>query len=1856
MTAPGQSGLLIRVLGPVEVASEGGLAPLGGPKQRALLGMLTARAGHVVTTDELVEGIWGDDPPKAVSSSIHSYISTLRTVMDQPIERHGSGYVLGVDHGRIDASVFENALEAGRKDQIVNPAATAEGLRRALGLWRGRAYADVADFPGLNDEARRLTNLRLDAVEVRINADLALGRHAAVVGELEALAAEHPFRESLRANHMLALYRDGRQAEALRAYQRTQDCLREELGVDPSPELAELEQRILNHDYTLIHSREVVNDHVALLFTEIVDSALLWETDSVTTQSAFARHSDLVESAIERAGGTVIKALGDGFIAAFSEPSQASRAALDAQKALVSIDWSPVQLKVRMAIDTGEVERRGGELFGPPMNRGSRLLDAAHGGQIVLSDEAQKAITRDAGTHVKSLGEHRLRGITNPQALHQLLDDDLQGSFPPLDVSGEAIQFKRSFGDSIRGYELREQIGRGAFATVYRGYQPSIGREVAIKIVRPEFANHPWFIRRFESEARLVASLEHPHVVSVYDYWRDGDGAYVVGPFLAGRSLADGSQAALSEPQVVKLAGQVGAALSYAHRQGVLHLDVKPANILLDTDGNAYLADFGIAARAVEAATGVQSKSIGYRAPEDVEGGPVGTRSDLYGLAAVVATLLTGSPPERLSLSELNEPVREVVSRGMARDPANRFDSVDEFLEHLVKASGASAELRTSANHRNPYKGLTAFTQHDAADFFGRSSEIERLVAMVEGNRLSAVVGPSGSGKSSLVLAGLLPALTSPSVRGYETWISIRTAPGAYPFDELATALSAVSTEPRSVLISELAAADGKGLVRIAKRIGHELESELVIVIDQFEELFTLVADETVRDRFTASIVAAASDPLSGVRIVLTLRADFFHQALVEPVLGPIIGRAHLALAPLDADGLRLAIVAPAAQAGLDFEPGLPERIVADLKGQPGSLPLLQYTLDRMAQAATNGFITNDHYQQLAGVKGALADRAETTFQALTSNQKRAAQQIFTRLLSVSDEADDVRRRVRMTELESLGLGSQDLGIVIAAFGDERLLTFDIDPTTRGATVEVAHEALLREWPTLRGWVDSRRESLILQRRFQVALGEWEESDNNPSSLLTGGKLNQYEDWATGLDVTLATAEREFLEVSIGQRTKEEHDRRTRRRRTMAGFAAAAVVALILAVVSVVQRDRAEENAALAQARELILEAEKNLEIDPELGMLLALEAIESYRGSGHEQPEDAVTVLREGIASSAVQQRFPGGGFVAVNHDGRLLATRSDRSEGGVAVYRTDTGEILGTLDREDGFPIQAAFGPGNQLEVAYVEVNKPVRVWKDWRDPESFIDIGPDGFLTTFFAEHVQTSPDGELIAIDGLEVWSISAAKLRYSLSNDAHSVVSFSSDGRLAFFEYPSEESVEVRILAAESGAELGSVSLDVDFEPEWLAFSPANDRLAIAGESELALIDLATGATEWQSGALSRVGPPLWLSGGTRLLVGGETRPALVDAASGEVLRLLPGHWGGALSYAELPDTESVASADDDDTIIFDLGPAPVEVGGFTSSISKIDHMGFADDGANLSVLVNGDPQSGAVIDAVTGDTKTSFPGSEMFGSSDRLYSAGLDAHGRYVAWSTPDGREVFVAPSGWEIPGVSDDGSLAVITGTSTRVVRTSDGSLVAELDAGFGVLSATFSPDQSFVVTNNNGVDYPGMRVFDVSSGKLLGSIGSLGGLSSMFTPDGTKLVVGGYDGHVNIFDFGTLRTGVEEEEAIVRRIPAHVWVLSVVVSPDGSMVFSRAWNEPLKLWDLETGESLGEFGIQDPTTRYPPAAAFHPTEPWLYATVGNSQIAIYALDTDELVGIARSRLTRGLTEEECKLYLLRSCSAPDA
>ena len=506
-----------RVLGPVAATRDGEEIALGGEKQRAVFAMLVGRAGQAIDRDVLLEGVWGESATDSNRASLHTYVSNLRALTGLQISRTGTTYTLVVEPDEVDLFAFESAVDEARAQLTTAADQAADLLRVALGWWRGRPYANVADIPGLQAEIRRLEELRLEAVEMRIEADLAEGRHGKLVAELEALIAEHPLRERFRYQHMVALYRSGRQSEALRAYRKAAVYLGEEIGIEPSPALQDLELRILQQDDALLAGvGQPVTERRAFLFTDIEGSTRLWDINPDAMGRALGRHDEILREAIAAAGGRIFKHTGDGVLAAFATVRAAVQAAEAIQRELDTESWGVLgTLEVRMGIDVGDVDVRGDDFFGPPLNRCARITSAGHGGQVLLSFSAQESLTHEPveGVQVLYLGEHRLRGLAEPERIGQLVLIGLPSAFPDLriHVAGPSLAGLES-GDSLRGYELREQIGAGTFGVVYRAYQPAVGREVAIKVIRPEYANHPAFVRRFEYEARTRgAARASPH-------------------------------------------------------------------------------------------------------------------------------------------------------------------------------------------------------------------------------------------------------------------------------------------------------------------------------------------------------------------------------------------------------------------------------------------------------------------------------------------------------------------------------------------------------------------------------------------------------------------------------------------------------------------------------------------------------------------------------------------------------------------------------------------------------------------------------------------------------------------------------------------------------------------------------------------------------------------------------------------------------------------------------------------------------------------------------------------------------------------------------------------------------------------------------------------------------------------------------------------------------------------------------------------------------------------------------------------------------------------------------------------------
>ena len=563
-----------------------------------------------------------------------------------------------------------------------------------------------------------------------------------------------------------------------------------------------------------------------------------------------------------------------------------------------------------------------------------------------------------------------------------------------------------------------------------------------------------------------------------------------------------------------RLITQLGSALSYAHQEGIVHGAISPGAVTLDASGNGYLST----TRLVVRLTGAPQAQSRYLAPECARGEPLTPATDVYGMGRLTDDIL-GAEGQ----------LGKVIEQATSDLPADRYPSIDEFISAVAGAIGLDVPEPALTPLRNPYKGLSAFQEADTEDFFGRSEAVSELVGLLADRKLVAVIGPSGSGKSSLVHAGLIPAVRAGALDGASNWVVATMFPGSYPLEELESALSRVAVEDPGALMDELEN-DDRGLGRVIKRI-LPADTRLLLVIDQFEELFTLTHDEVARNRLLSALVNLANDERSDTRVVLTLRADFFDRPLQYPEFGELLKQGIVPLTVPTDDELIDAIKRPAEVVGASWEPGLPEQILADVSGSPGTLPLLQYALTELFAARTGHQLTHQVYLQNGGVLGALASRAEEAFARLDPSQQALARQLFLRLVTVRSAGEATRRRARLVELNALG-DPGEVGTVLATFGEARLLVFDRDPISRSPTAEVAHEALLTSWPRLAGWLDEAGEDLLLHGRLRDGLAEWEDRDREDEYLLTGGRLAQFDAWADSTDLTLAPSEIDFLEAS----------------------------------------------------------------------------------------------------------------------------------------------------------------------------------------------------------------------------------------------------------------------------------------------------------------------------------------------------------------------------------------------------------------------------------------------------------------------------------------------------------------------------------------------------------------------------------------------------------------------------------------------------------------------------------------------------------------------------------------------------
>jgi energy-coupling factor transporter ATP-binding protein EcfA2 len=383
------------------------------------------------------------------------------------------------------------------------------------------------------------------------------------------------------------------------------------------------------------------------------------------------------------------------------------------------------------------------------------------------------------------------------------------------------------------------------------------------------------------------------------------------------------------------------------------------------------------------------------------------------------------------------------------------------------------------------------FGEEDAQFFFGRDREIQRLLEKLKSNRFLAVLGPSGSGKSSLVRAGLVPELRAGALAEVEDWHVCVLRPGAAPLTALAAQIATLWPAQAMAVTLDALAEDPRVLhlsVELALS-GRPPGERVLVIVDQLEEVFTLCRDETERRRLFSTLLYATSAPDGRTVVIVTMRAVFYARCAPYPELAQLIAQQML-VGPMDADGLRQVIEEPAGRVGLELEEGLSRTILADVAAQPGALPLLEHALLELWERRRGDMLTLEGYRQTGGVHGALAQRADEIFDELSPDQQQIARRALLRLTEPGEGTEDTRRRAPRSELAPAE-GDDSFDIVLGRLVDARLLTTGRDETGQ-EVVDVSHEALIRGWPRLRRWIDADRAGLLLHRRLTDAAREWD--------------------------------------------------------------------------------------------------------------------------------------------------------------------------------------------------------------------------------------------------------------------------------------------------------------------------------------------------------------------------------------------------------------------------------------------------------------------------------------------------------------------------------------------------------------------------------------------------------------------------------------------------------------------------------------------------------------------------------------------------------------------------------------------
>jgi DNA-binding SARP family transcriptional activator/WD40 repeat protein len=1568
------------ILGPLEVTADGGGAVVpSGVKARALLATLLLNANEPVTAERLAVALWGDDAPAGSIKTVQVHVSRLRKALGDGavIETTQAGYCLRVLPGELDVERFDELVDGGRRALADDdPQRAVALLREALGLWRGPALSDLANESFAVSEIRRLEERRLTASELAIESDLAAGRHREVIGEIEGLVAAHPLRERLHAQRMLALYRCGRQAEALEAFRGARRLLVDEVGVEPGAELRGLHESILRQDGSL----------------EFVHGELPRELDAATRQAMVGRAHELdwLRARWRRAR------TGAGELVAIIGPLGIGRTRLAAALA-------------------ADVQREG-----------------AH---VLYADGWQR--TTDV---VAALG--RAAQAQRPTLL--VVDD--------ADASSEAI---------------------AALAA------QDLSRAAALVVATVQDAG--------ELEARAAIVLEP-----------------------------------LDAAAVCRIA------LLYA--PGHAASDV-PVDALLD-------ASRGVPRRIHELASEWARREASRR------------------VDAVAPLAAAGRDQLRSAEAEL---VVGVVDLQAARERADLLGDPDEPAVC-------------------PFKGLASFDVADAKYFFGRERLVAALVARSVGAPLLGVVGPSGSGKSSVVRAGLLPALRGGVLPGSDAWSQVLIRPGEHPLRELRDATIDLGADER-----------------------------VVLAVDQFEEVFTACRDEQERVAFIDALVSVAERKSAGL-VVLAVRADFYGRCAAHRALSGLLGSGHVLVGPMDRDELRRAIELPAMRAGLEVEPELVEALVADLDDEPGALPLLSAALLELWQQRDGRLLRHATYERTGGVRGAVARLAEQAFGELDPEQQRIARSVLLRLAGEGPDGTVVRRRMPLAELE--GHGDDDLERVLAVLADRRLLTVS------ATTVEVAHEALLREWPRLSGWLEEDAQGRATQRHLADAARQWNDGGRDPADVYRGARLAAAQEWSAVHEREVNPTERAFLDAGLQIAGRAQR----RLRLVLAGVAALLAVAVLGGVVALHQRSTAREQARAAQAQRLGIQA--LTEGDLARSLLLARQGVEL---------DDSLATrnnLFAALLRAPAAVRVMSGGedalqAIAVAPDGRTVATGGDG--GNVVFLDAASGRRIGKpYTGRAAAILLLAFSPdGRRLAVAgldadsgnafldVVDARTHDRVRTLFVDPEQTangyngIAFSPDAHVlaASYVADQVRSR--GRFLEsrpANAVLRWDLrTGSRLGHSRAIGAvrlpptepvgNALVGLVDAGSRLVTSGPRGQGTTIRDAATLRPVRhwpAGGAPAATSADGRWMAFG--------AGDGSVRLLDLGDGRLRVMAGRHDAAVTAVRFVPNSRRLVTAAADGGLIvwDVRRAAPIETLERQTGGVTALAITSDGRTAYSAGQNGGVIaWDLAGTR-RLGRPFRAAPRFDAPPFRAPPAR--VVATPDGATFAVPDRVgyvhLFDGRTLARKGSIRVGAGAVSAVAMGADGRTLAAALENGNVAFADLRTRRLVGAS----LVAHTGQTLSLALSGDGRWLAAsgFDPGVDLWDArrrsfentfTFqgdvgdvdlSPDGSTLVaslTNSRGGE---LDVVSIARRTTLERVPAAQGRWGRFSRDGRLFLYGDAAGRAWVFDTRTWRHGA----ALVGHTGP---LITVNLSPDGRTLATTSQDGTTRLWDLASGRAIG-------------------------------------------------------------------------